>query len=528
MSIFINNNKLKEGKMKLFPLILTTLLMISWKTAGSETLYTEYTLTDFANGDTVTQKIAYNNVKISEHRTANKYYAPILKKYKLGYHKPILQFLSSAQYTTECIWLEKEKDNNILSWKIHYGWGRPGWMGDSFAPGYALFFIIVVNFSPPEQEVHKMYAECIRIFEAEKDDCKRLELTQKYLKTCYDHYNAAELKKTAATLTQAPDNDMLSQANMSELVKYIQEHRSDYPKILPDTFWLLLLSGNRNEYCFQEEYLLPSEEYYANPSEKNAYLLATFLTGDKPDERNIVDLFKELQKRNLLSKFLKQIMPSNLPPLPAPKQREEANDSDTYYTDSAQDAPSRHNALQLICNYQQLHALFFNEWLRRCSEASKWHLEKTISVAEKASGQYICKEQYTWPNGKSEAICEIQESPYMRTGFKYGFLKNEIPVKKEIYNVWGKKLQEQSWDRPALKFYELCEKFHPPQRDCKRMILLIDAINKYGQEEEIQRQLEVWTEYYKNPQGKNWDEIFPDHYKNHMLRDESGENPDNG
>ncbi len=144
---------------------------------------------DFASGRSFTAKTSVDGKIIWIQFYAEGKESAIMKKYNLGYKEPILNTVQSESYCFSLFNIVTTKQ--LLGWK-KYLWSKPYLCGDGVYI-YGRFFDIIEKFSPPENEIKAMYAECIRIYENRKITGNWSNATLKYLQEHYEHYKSDAL-----------------------------------------------------------------------------------------------------------------------------------------------------------------------------------------------------------------------------------------------------------------------------------------------------------------------------------------------
>ncbi len=141
---------------------------------------------DFSNGKNVIVK-KENGKQVWKRYIDCKERENILKKYHLGSKKPILSFYGSNTYKYTFLGIDTQKNGlKFWAWKFYLFEEQPVNKVRGYSP-YSTFFYIVEKYKPSQEEIKKMYSECIRIFES-KDDVFRRTLV--YMKERHSFYRS--------------------------------------------------------------------------------------------------------------------------------------------------------------------------------------------------------------------------------------------------------------------------------------------------------------------------------------------------
>ncbi len=356
-------------KFKLIISVLSLITLVVLQVAcAKDGYYINYGF-DFANGQYLSSKSKLNG---NQQAIWTKCFSrdskeDVYKKYGISHDKPVITYISSMGY--EYCWFKIDR----------VPWNGPWWrlwrheyyilnyrpaicrMGRNC---YGDFFTIIKKFSPPKQEVQKIYQECIAL---NKDWTK----IRNYLEDRYDFYNKDNMKKLYTeicekkTLKNHNDYRDIFRKNNSDIIefsRYIKKNRKLYPKQLPDNILTFITSKNLGLYCLRsDKFDFITLEYKNYQSKKNALYLVLAMTQPNKCDPNVSGWFDQLHKLKLLKKFLNQVMPADLswlPPLPKPepeiRPKEIVYDVMPYYTDTYENLPERDSALQMTFNYTEL------------------------------------------------------------------------------------------------------------------------------------------------------------------------------
>lgn len=225
---------------------------------------------------------------------------------------------------------------------------------------YHKFFRIIKDFSPPKDEVRKMYYHCITLN-------SNFEKITSYLQERYDHYNLPKMKQRVSEIFKTGNEKLVFTDNhlnySNDISRYIIKHRKQYPEQLPDKFLKMTSSSSWDSYKLDKEgSSFMMLEYFYNPSKRNALYLALDMTEEYKYGISLSNQFNILSKRGLLKKFKEQVMPDDmtkLPPIAKPVPAPPASPIqiralNVYYEDTYRKLPEREIALQMTFNAKYL------------------------------------------------------------------------------------------------------------------------------------------------------------------------------
>jgi hypothetical protein len=346
-------------------LFLSFLIIMQAVCASNKTAFYINDGFDFANGKRVVSKIPPGN-KTWNKPTWTKYYTPsdlikgAYEKYDLSYDKPLITYYSGTGYVFSWFQIIRIPMDRPWwkFWKHRYYIlrYRPEicWDGTSC---YHKFFQIIKDFSPPRNEVRKMYYHCI-------DLDRNFEKITSYLQDRYDHYNFPRMKQLVSEIFKTGNEKLVFTDNhlnrSDEISRYVIKHRKQYPEQLPDIF--LKMTGSPSWYAYKldkDNNSFMMLEYFYNPSRRNALYLALDMTKGYKYGITLSNQFNMLSRRKLLKKFKGQVMPDDmtkLPSIPKPvsSPSSRARRLNIYYEDTYLKLPEREVALQMTFNAEFL------------------------------------------------------------------------------------------------------------------------------------------------------------------------------
>jgi len=305
---------------------LYILFLLFFLLAGCRSPYAIQEGFDFATGEYVTAKYICNDksgelegqaIWIKRAPGWSKYY----QKYKLSYSEPILIYCGGTFYDSS-------------------GGHAECWDGFS---SYDMFCRIISEYSPPVEDVQKMFRHCIKLYKAKVD----YKIVAAYLterkQFCSDPVNIEWLRKTMAF----PDKYKGELRGCGwEKFDCLKRWRASFPEKLPPAFLDICINSDACDFLLSE--------YIKNPERANVVRLGKVMTlYDMPDEEFIETVFVALDKAGTLDEFLKVVLPPDLPSLPPPVAGNEKWMNEYGPTDY-KDIPHRESALRFVVNIPQI------------------------------------------------------------------------------------------------------------------------------------------------------------------------------
>ena len=262
---------------------------------------------DFATGETLTEKRAGKTSGKLVWQKRGEGYRKLYEKYGIGYPEPLPFFGGGTGYTFE--WFKIQTMNRGLKfwrWRYYILRDRPGMCWDGAAQE-SLFFQILRECEPTEEDAKRIFAETVRLRKSNVD----YRVIEEYLQGQYDGLKADEFRAVFSDYLNSPAGavDRKWEYRREGILRLLMREREKWPVRLSDRFYYDALSSEYTVSLYADFFRF---EYGRDPSEFHAALLALSSINSGREEK----LFRELTAENRLERFLRQVIPENLPPQP--------------------------------------------------------------------------------------------------------------------------------------------------------------------------------------------------------------------